>query len=323
MRTWTTADRPAAEQYPYWREVLCEEFTALDPVVEARGSFESTVAIKDLLDMTVSDVSSKAQSVYRSVHEIRRNPSEFFFANMQLEGSCIVRQDGRETLMCPGDFYVVDTTRVYDLIFDDWRILCIRMPRHLLMPLLKAPRDATAVRLNDDGGLGTIAGSFMRSLLQCPEAIPPAAQQSLTNTLANLLAIALGATAETQERGKDTVRQGLRDSISAYVASNIANPELGVGTVAGRFRISTRYLHKLFEDQGQSFSQMVLERRLERCARELVDPTQAPRAISEIAYKWGFNDLSNFCRVFRKRYGMSAGEFRLSRAGGPRVIATG
>lgn len=316
MRTWTTEDRPPAEQYPYWREVLCEAFTALDPVAEAVGRFESRVAIKDILDVTVSDVRSRAQTVFRREREIRRNPSEYFFANMQLEGHCVVRQDGRETLIRPGDFYIVDTTRSYDLAFDDWRILCIRLPRHLLMPRLKAPREATAVRLTDDGALGTVAGTYMRSLLHCSEAIPQAAQQTMVDTLGNLLSIALGATVDTRERGREAVRQGLRESIDSYVATRIADPELSVSAVAARFRISPRYLHKLFEDQGQSFSQGVLEQRLERCKRDLLDPAQASMPISRIASRWGFNELSSFCRVFQKRYGLSAGEFRRSGGGG-------
>lgn len=312
MRTWTTEDRPPAEQYPYWREVLCEAFTALDPVADSVASFESSVAIKDMLDVTVSDVRSRTQTVFRSEREIRRNPSEYFFANMQLEGRCVVRQDGRETLMRPGDFYIVDTTRPYDLVFDDWRILCIRLPRHLLMPRLQAPRAATAVRLHDDGALGSVAGSFMRSLLHCSEAIPQAAQQSMIDTLANLLSIALGATDETRAHGKPAVRETLRESICHYVAANIANPQLDVGTVASRFRISPRYLHKLFEDQPQSFAQMLLAHRLQRCASDLADQARRRDSISEIAYRWGFNDLSSFCRVFQKHYGRSAGDFRRS-----------
>ncbi|MBA4285279.1 MAG: AraC family transcriptional regulator [Xanthomonadaceae bacterium] len=316
MRTWTTEDRPPAEQYPYWREVLCEAFTALDPVAEAVGRFESRVAIKDMLDVTVSDVRSRAQTVFRREREIRRNPSEYFFANLQLEGRCVVRQDGRETLIRPGDFYIVDTTRRYDLAFDDWRILCIRLPRHLLMPRLRAPREATAVRLHDDGALGTVAGSYMRSLLHCSEAIPLAAQQSMVDTLGNLLSIALGATVDTRERGREAVRQGLRESIDTYVATRIADPDLSVNAVAARFRISPRYLHKLFEDQGPSFSQRVLALRLERCRHDLLDPTQAGTPISRIADRWGFHELSSFCRVFQKRYGLSAGEFRRGGGGG-------
>ena len=36
------------------------------------------------------------------------------------------------------------------------------------------------------------------------------------------------------------------------------------------------------------------------------------RHISEIAFAWGFNDLSHFGRVFREHFGMSPREFRQS-----------
>lgn len=310
MRHWTTEDRPPAEQYPYWREVLCEAFTALDPVAAGVGTFESRVAIKDLLDVTVSDVRSRAQTVYRREREIRRNPSEYFFANLQLEGHCVVRQDGREAHIGPGDFYIVDTTRRYELAFDDWRILCIRLPRQLLMPRLAVPHAATAVRLHDDGALGSVAGTYMRSLLHCSEAVPVEAQQTMIDTLGNLLSIALGATVDTRERSGEAVREGLRATIARHVAARIADPSLDVASVAAQFRISPRYLHRLFEGQDRSFTQWVADQRLARCARDLADPAQAQVPISTIADRWGYADLSNFCRVFQRHHGMSAGEYR-------------
>jgi AraC-like DNA-binding protein len=82
--------------------------------------------------------------------------------------------------------------------------------------------------------------------------------------------------------------------------------------VAAAFRISPRYLHKLFETHGQPFGQTVLKLRLERCANDLASPG-ANRTVTEIAYRWGFGDLSHFCRLFRQAYGMSAREFRQQR----------
>ena len=32
--------------------------------------------------------------------------------------------------------------------------------------------------------------------------------------------------------------------------------------------------------------------------------------ISEIAYRWGFNDLSHFNKAFRERFGRTPGEWR-------------
>jgi AraC-like DNA-binding protein len=39
----------------------------------------------------------------------------------------------------------------------------------------------------------------------------------------------------------------------------------------------------------------------------------AHRHVSEIAFAWGFNDLSHFGRVFREHYGMPPRDWRHSK----------
>ena len=310
MRIFTTDGQPKAEQFSYWREVLCEVFTALNPIPEPADGFDSKVLVKALLDVRVADVSSKAQSVYRGAPEIRRRPNEFFFANLQLAGECLVRQDGREVLIKPGDFYVVDTTRKYDLIFTDWQILCIRLPRHLLVPLLKLPNQATAVRVCPVGGMGAITANFMRSLLDAPEELSVASKQALTSSLTNLLAVTLGASVEACERSRQDVRIEMTNAIVRYVKDRIADPSLSAESAAAHFRISPRYLYKLLESSGATFGKMVLESRLDRCAADLAHTGGRKSSISEIAYRWGFQNNAHFCRVFRERFGLSASEYR-------------
>ncbi len=314
MRICTTNQQPKSDQFSYWREVLCEEFTALNPVPKPTDGFDSKVVVKALLDVRVADVTSKAQAVHRGRPEINRAPDEFFFANLQLAGECLVRQDGREVVIKPGDFYVVDTTREYDLIFTDWQILCIRLPRSLLVPLLKTPHQATAVRVCPVGGMGAITASFMRSLLDAPEELGPECQQALTSSLSNLLAVTLGASIDGVERSRDSVRSEMKSAIVNYVKDRVADPGLCVESAAAHFRISPRYLHKLLESSGASFGRMVLESRLERCAAELASSTGARTSISSVAYRWGFNNNAHFCRVFRERFGMSASEYRDGKA---------
>lgn len=317
MLKFTTEDQPKAQQFSYWREVLCEEFTALNPVPESTDGFDSKVLVKAFMDVRIADVTSRAQAVYRGAQEIRRVPNEFFFANLQLAGECLVRQDGREVLIKPGDFYVVDTTRQYDLIFTDWQILCIRLPRHLLIPLLKTPTQATAVRVCPVGGMGAITASFMRSLLEAPEELSPASQHALTSSLTNLLAVTLGASVDGTERSRDTVRAEMAEAIVRYVKDRVADPSLSAESAAAHFHISPRYLYKLLESSGATFGRMVLESRLDRCAADLASGAGRHGSISEIAYRWGFNNNAHFCRVFRERFGVPASEYRASRARTP------
>jgi AraC-like DNA-binding protein len=49
---------------------------------------------------------------------------------------------------------------------------------------------------------------------------------------------------------------------------------------------------------------------LARCRRALEDPRQAHRSIREIAYGWGFSDMTHFGRSFRKAYGMLPSAYR-------------
>jgi AraC-like DNA-binding protein len=71
-----------------------------------------------------------------------------------------------------------------------------------------------------------------------------------------------------------------------------------------------RYVHVLMRDTGRSFSRYLLERRLERCCEALQSKADRSCSITEIAFRWGFNDMSHFSRVFRGRYGLSPREFR-------------
>ena len=58
---------------------------------------------------------------------------------------------------------------------------------------------------------------------------------------------------------------------------------------------------------GKILSDYIIYLRLGFAARLLVDST---RSIAEICYECGFNNLSNFNRIFKKKKGCSPKEFR-------------
>ena len=91
---------------------------------------------------------------------------------------------------------------------------------------------------------------------------------------------------------------------------------LTVATSAARHGVTPRYVHKLFEDEGVTYTQFVLQHRLDRAFRMLRDPRCAVRRISEIAYGVGFSDLSYFNRAFRRRYDATPSEIRGTCQGG-------
>jgi AraC-like DNA-binding protein len=90
--------------------------------------------------------------------------------------------------------------------------------------------------------------------------------------------------------------------------------ELSPQLVADYLGISVRTLHLRFQQIGQTFGNWVLEHRLKACGAALRDPDQQALNISEIAYRWGFNDLSHFNKAFRAHFDMTPREWRNNRA---------
>lgn len=310
MRSWTTKNRPARDQYGYWREVICQAFTVLDPIPHSRESgFESSVTASDIAGVTVSEVTSKAQTVIRGGREIRKLLSEEFYVILQLAGGCRVTQANREAVIRPGEFFMIDATERYRLDFDDWNILCFTVPHSRMLPLMRSAREAVVVRGFEDGGIGSITRSYMQSLKGISEALPEPVKELTTTHLLNLLAMTFAPLAKTEECGRESLRQGLKGAVDGYIASNLANPRLSVAMVAERFHLSPRSLHRLFEETGRSFTQSVLDGRLKRAANLLADSSRE-LAVSEVAYRAGFSDLSHFCKTFRRHFGVSAGQFR-------------
>lgn len=301
MKTWDTHALSPNQRFEYWRDVLCEAFTALDSKPRDRCDLGSTVTLHELAHVNAADLSSFAQHVTRGRAEIRRRPDAFYFANFQLEGDCHVEQDGRRIRARPGSFYLVDTTRPYSLGFTDaFRALSFRFPHHQLSPLLGDPRRFTATLVEATDPLGGLASAHMSGILHCAEDLTPAAAGTLAGTLANLVSIAVTGPAVAGDAARHDARCAFRESIVRYVRSQIGNPALSVVAVARRFGVSPRTVHGVFREQPASFAQTVLEYRLEAAARALA---RSSARVTDVALACGFGDLSYFGRAFRRRYG--------------------
>ena len=99
------------------------------------------------------------------------------------------------------------------------------------------------------------------------------------------------------------------EALLAFCLQHLHDPALSPQLVADHLRISVRTLHSRFNQIGQTFSHWVLER-LDACRVALCDPSQRALNISDIAYRWGFNDLSHFNKAFRTRFKLSPRAWR-------------
>jgi AraC family transcriptional activator of tynA and feaB len=99
--------------------------------------------------------------------------------------------------------------------------------------------------------------------------------------------------------------------IRSVIEMRLMDPSLGAQAVAKAVGVSVRYANAVLADHNTSIMRLVLARRLERCRNALEDPNQAHRTVSEIAYAWGFSDMTHFGRRFKKAYGFCPANTKL------------
>ena len=108
--------------------------------------------------------------------------------------------------------------------------------------------------------------------------------------------------------------------IKRYIRKNLSTSTLSPEKIARHFGISRTRLYEILEPVG-GIANYQRHLRLQRCLADLQNPLHANLQISEIAYRWGFNNLATFNRNFRKAFEMTPGEARASAFGGIRVAA--
>ena len=82
-----------------------------------------------------------------------------------------------------------------------------------------------------------------------------------------------------------------------YIASHFTDPELSLAKVAQSLSISRRYLQRLLESSGTSFTAYVTELRLKHAFTLLTAEHSSDVRICDIALQAGFSDISHFNRL--------------------------
>ena len=157
------------------------------------------------------------------------------------------------------------------------------------------PKRTEALRLLSD-----YIGRLHALQLASPELL----QVAVTHVY-DLAALAIGATRDATEMAKDRgLRAARMGAIKADIRTNLVREALSINEIASRQRVTPRYIQMLFEGEGTTFTEFVLNERLMRAHRMLTDLRFADRLISTIAFDVGFGDLSSFNNSFRRRFGL-------------------
>lgn len=297
------AGTSAPLDYAQFAALVSRSFVPLRVHPERPDTFRGDIRTAASDEVHLSVVTADAHEIRRTPELVARKEARFFKLGLQLSGSGLLIQDGREALVRPGDLAIYDTNTPYSLVFEERFTTAVLMVPHRLIELpTEAVRGMTATTLAGDEGLARMVSGFLGGLAgQLDQLDGPVGARLARN------AVDLVTTMYAQQlnvaRDVDKPHRPMLRRVQAFIEDHLGSPELSPTTIAAAHFISTRHLHAVFHEEGLTVSSWIRARRLDRCRRELVDPLSAHRPVAQIAARWGFRDAAHFSRAFRAEFG--------------------
>ena len=141
----------------YWRDAVCDTFVELDCRALSEAPFFGEITSAQCDEMHFSKVRSDGQIVDRTKSRIRRAREEVVLVSVQVQGTGMVAQDGRQATLQPGDFACYDSTRPYTLSFGaQFEQIVLHMPRNAMIRRIGPTEAVTATRVASDSPLGSL-----------------------------------------------------------------------------------------------------------------------------------------------------------------------
>jgi AraC-like DNA-binding protein len=299
------------ERLSYWREVATRGFVEHECAPASAQSFEGVVQLSSLPGLALSAYDVDAALVTRSQRAAARTDTDDVLFGMVRSGSVIFSQDGREGTARRGDMYLVDPLRAFDLnIIERTSSVVVKIPRAKLEARIGNLAPVTARVLAPTTSVGALVGGFISMLPTHAEGLDEMAGLKIADQTLDLAAMALATATDGKRPAMSSPRTLAMLRLKATVERLLIEPGLKPERIAIESGISVRYANALLFEEGTSLERYVQGRRLERCRQALDDINQSHRTIGEIAYNWGFSDLSHFGRRFKAQFGVTPTEYR-------------
>lgn len=117
--TISTSHVEPPERHAYWADLVCAHLVKVNCLeVTQPARFSGHIEQRQLGALSVSRIRSQAQRLRLTPEVIAQSSEEQVLVNIQRRGTSVVRQDGREAALVPGDIALYTSDRPYELAFE-------------------------------------------------------------------------------------------------------------------------------------------------------------------------------------------------------------
>ena len=295
-----------------WREAYGRGIARVDIEPIGDEPFHADVTFNLLPNVAIAS-GSRSAAHYRVTRELAKDGRDIIAVSILRSGEASATQFGQELIGGAGSASVLSgVDPSVSTLNTDGSFITLALSRPAIAEL--APDFAAAFGKPipaDDPALSLLI-KYLDTVLAADVLANPQVARSVSAHILDLVALALGARGEDAEAALGGAKAARLKALKSDVMSMLGSGELSSELIASRHGISSRYVRKLFEQEGASFTSFVLGERLSRVRRMLRDSRHAHLTIAQLAHACGFNDISYFNRAFRRHFGNTPTDVRES-----------
>lgn len=310
-RLFSTVGLPARERFNYWHDVACKTIIEHDSRPDPPQAFYAAIDHGVVGNLRLLLFENAPMTVSRTARHIARARTDDLFVCRQTAGALQLEQSGRQLILQAGDITLLDPMLPYQAKFlSGSKLLVLKVSRCELEARVGNGRDLVALSIKPIGAEAKVISEVLGMLPTYAELASSGVQEITGNYAIDLIAISLALSFDTSSPRLSPAKALVSSLVRAAVEARLTQPDLDTDQIAAAIGVTARYANTVLGQQGTSISRLIQERRLERCRAALEDLFQEKRNVSDIAYAWGFSDMTHFGRAFKKRFGISPREYR-------------
>lgn len=307
----STAPLSAPERAERWHEAVSHTFVPLDVTLLEREPAPGSIVGRSLGGLRIVDVTAGPQTVTRSSRLIARDGQELLILTLQHEGSSLKEQDGRQSVVRPGEFSLSDSTRRFRKRLDgNFRFTSFHFPRHRLRVPDEDLRAVTATAFGTGPGSGALVARYFSRMAREAAGLDGAVGRQVAATALDLLALLIDERRGRLAPASPESARATLVRVQDHIMRRLSDPALSPAGIAAAHFMSVRSLHKLFQAEGLTVGGWIRLQRLERSRRDLLGPDARSGGVAAVARRWGFVSASHFSRSFRAAYGMTPSQWQ-------------
>ncbi|MFC9625336.1 hypothetical protein ACFTXM_37025 [Streptomyces sp. NPDC056930] len=158
----STAPLSAADRAERWHEAVSGTFMPMDVNLLEKEPSPGTIVSSQLGALHISRVQAGPQVVMRNKRHISRDDRKSLIVSLQQQGTATKEQDGRESVIRPGEFSISDSSRLFRIKLEgEFAFTSFHFPREDLHVRDEDLQALTATTFTSEEGSAALVATFL------------------------------------------------------------------------------------------------------------------------------------------------------------------